>query len=233
MKFLTPVLIILVAISSCSGKKKRPENLAPEAHMITAEEVLQTSNYTYVRASEDGNEYWMAIVSTDVKKGETYYWANGQEMKDFTSRELNRRFASIYFVDKFSDKVITKDPNDDISVLSRAGKPQTKEKEGISVPKVEGGLTIAELYSQKENYKGKTVKVRGEVVKFSPDIMKKNWVHIQDGSRQGNFYDLAVTTKDTVKVGDIVTFSGTVSVNKDFGAGYRYELIMEDAKPIK
>jgi hypothetical protein len=30
-------------------------------------------------------------------------------------------------------------------------------------------------------------------------------------------------------VGDIVTFSGTIALDKDFGAGYKYEVIMENA----
>lgn len=63
--------------------------------------------------------------------------------------------------------------------------------------------------------------------------MNKNWMHIQDGTKYGEIYDLTVTSKDSAKVGDVVVFQGAISVNKDFGAGYTYEVIMEDAKIIK
>jgi hypothetical protein len=60
--------------------------------------------------------------------------------------------------------------------------------------------------------------------------MNRNWVHLQDGTWDGDHYDLTVTTQDAVKPGDVVTFSGTVTLNKDFGAGYVYEVVIEDAK---
>ena len=74
------------------------------------------------------------------------------------------------------------------------------------------------------------MKIKGQVTKFSPNIMGKNWVHIQDGTNDSGNYDLTVTTNDVVKVGDVVTFEGTIVLKKDFGAGYFYEVIMEDAK---
>jgi hypothetical protein len=60
--------------------------------------------------------------------------------------------------------------------------------------------------------------------------MNKNWVHLQDGTRDGDNWDLAITTQDIVKTGDIVVFEGVVALNKDFGAGYVYDVILEDAK---
>jgi len=38
-----------------------------------------------------------------------------------------------------------------------------------------------------------------------------------------------VTTKDTPTVGQTVLIEGTVSTNKDFGAGYTYAVIVEKA----
>jgi hypothetical protein len=114
-----------------------------------------------------------------------------------------------------------------------AGKQQAPEYPGIVVPRAPGGITIAELYAGKNSHAGKTVKICGKVVKFSGGIMNKNWVHIQDGTKEAGNYDLTVTTQDSVKVGDVVIFEGVAAVNKDIGAGYFYEVLVEDAKVKK
>ena len=79
------------------------------------------------------------------------------------------------------------------------------------------------------------VTIHAKVVKYSPGIMGKNWVHLRDGtgSAEKNDHDLTVTTQDETKVGDVVTVKGTVQVDKDFGAGYAYPVIVEDAKLVK
>ena len=69
----------------------------------------------------------------------------------------------------------------------------------------------------------------GQVVKLNEGIMEKNWVHIQDGTSDSNNYDLPITTKEKVAMGDTVTFTGNISLKKDFGAGYVFDVIMEDA----
>jgi len=215
-------------LASCnSGNKNKAGNLAPNAHEVVAEEVIQTSRYTYVRVSADNQDYWIAINKTDVKEGETYYWSVGSEMKEFTSKELKRTFRSIFFVQDFTDQPIT--VTSQMPPPSTGGQQMPVEHKGISVPPAEGGITIAELYSNRNSYAGKTVKIRGEVVKFSGGIMKKNWVHIQDGTSDDNKFDLTITTQDSVNVGDVVLFQGTVTLDKDFGAGYFYDLIVEDA----
>jgi len=151
-------------------------------------------------------------------------------MTNFVSKELKRTFPSILFVDKFSDQPIVAK----ISVADSAkGKQAPAPKDGIKVEKAEGGITIAELYANKDSYAGKTVKIRGEVVKFSPDIMKTNWVHLQDGTSSNGSFDITITTDDVTKVGDVATFEGTVTLKKDFGAGYFYEVIIEKADLLK
>ncbi len=220
----------LFTLNSCQQKRERVPNLAPNAHQVTAQEVIQTSRYTYVRVlSENDQDYWIAINKADVKEGTTYFWSEGMEMNNFTSKELNRTFPSIFFVQDFTDQpILHSRPMQSQGTM--AGQPQTEETQGIQVEKVKGGYTIAELFSQKNALNGKTVMVRGQVVKFSPQIMKRNWVHLQDGTRDGDHYDLAVTTNDTVSLGEVVVMEGKVSVNKDFGAGYVYDLILEEGK---
>jgi hypothetical protein len=101
------------------------------------------------------------------------------------------------------------------------------------VAKAEGGFTVAELFSMKSSLGGETVKLRGQVVKFTPNIMGTNWVHIQDGTGQSGMADLTVTTGDVVAVGDVVLVEGQLTLDKDFGAGYRYDAIIEGAKLTK
>ena len=90
--------------------------------------------------------------------------------------------------------------------------------------------TVAEVYAGQNDLLGTVVKVRGKVVKFSAQIMGKNWVHIQDGTGSAGTNDLTVTTSDSASVGDIVLVSGKITQKKDFGMGYKYDLIIEDGK---
>jgi hypothetical protein len=235
MKLSVLITGILVVVLSCnSNKDTKDSNLAPNAHKVIAEEVIQGSRYTYVRVSADGGDYWIAINKEEVKEKETYYWSVGSEMNEFTSKELKRTFRSIFFVQDFTDKPITgpgvprQMPSE-----SMAGKQQAPEYPGIVVPKAAGGITIAELYAGKNTMEGKTVKICGKVVKFSGGIMNRNWIHIQDGTKDNGKFDLTVTTQDSVKVGDVVIFEGKIALNKDIGAGYFYEILMEDAKVRK
>ncbi len=42
-----------------------------------------------------------------------------------------------------------------------------------------------------------------------------------------------MTTTADLAVGDVVTATGTVAVDKDFGAGYTYTVMIEDADVVK
>ena len=88
------------------------------------------------------------------------------------------------------------------------------------------------LFRSKSKLAGKPVAVRGKVVKYNAEIMGKNWLHIQDGSgsTDKNDNDLTITTTTPAKLGDTVLVTGNVTTNKDFGAGYKYTVILDDAK---
>ncbi|HCT70066.1 MAG TPA: hypothetical protein DF409_02405 [Bacteroidales bacterium] len=125
------------------------------------------------------------------------------------------------------------DPNDSpVSGQQPAsmGKPVNERMQGIEIEHVEGSLTIAGIFADKANLKGDMVKIRGLVVKVNNNIMGKNWVHLQDGTGDEGKYDLTITTMEALEVGSIATFEGKIEVDKDFGAGYSYDVIMEDAK---
>ncbi|MEI7982263.1 MAG: GW dipeptide domain-containing protein [Bacteroidota bacterium] len=236
--FFTGLATLLVSCGLGNGKKA--VNLSPNAHEVIAQEVIQTSRYTYIRVSADNQDYWIAITRADIKEGKTYYWSNGAEMKEFTSKELKRTFRSIFFVQDFTDQPITEtgtvpaqpqsQPQAEAQAPAMGGKQPPVEHSGIHVPRAEGGLTIAELSARRNTYAGKIIKIRGQVVNFAGGIMNKNWVHVQDGTKDTNKFDLTITTKDSVAVGDVVLFEGLVTLEKDFGAGYFYDIIIEDAK---
>lgn len=227
---------LILMVSACQTKNQRVENLLPGAHQVVAKETAQTTNYTYVYVEEADTLYWLAINRADIVVGKTYFWSNGAPMFDFFSKELKRKFPVIYFVDDFTDQPITSDKQADqgmaanMQAAQMQGRQPIPEKAGISVPVAEGGITLAELFSNRGKYADKVVKIRGEVVKFSGAIMKKNWIHIQDGTKDGGSYDLTINSSESVAVGEVATFEGVIHLNKDFGAGYKYDVIMEDAK---
>ncbi len=107
----------------------------------------------------------------------------------------------------------------------------------VSVEKAAGenAYTVEEIFSKTAELNGKTIRIQGKVVKYSPMIMGRNWVHLQDGtgSPMSNSHDLVVTTAETFAVDDIVTVEGILTADKDFGAGYKYTAIIEQAKAVK
>jgi len=95
--------------------------------------------------------------------------------------------------------------------------------------------TVAELWAQKARLEGKAVTIRGVVVKVNDGVMGKNWIHLQDGSgdaKQGT-NDITVTSMDRAAKGETVTITGTVRTNRDFGSGYAYPVMVEDAKIVR
>ncbi len=204
------------------------ETLPPGTHKVVVEEVIHTTTYTYLNVNENGTIFWIAIPRMEVEKGKTIYYTGGYEMPNFQSKELNRTFETLYLVQEISDT--PNKPEKMMQPSKESGKRAPVQEEALNIKPHDGEISIADLYSKKDSYAGKTVKIRGKIVKYNEGIMGKNWAHIQDGSKFENSFDLTVTTMNTLKLGEVVTFEGVITLNKDFGAGYSYEVIMEDAK---
>jgi hypothetical protein len=241
MKLYSILIILFLIGSSCGFNKKGSQsssntvgsqelNATTKTHVVTVTELIQTSSYSYVKLKEGSKEYWAAVPRFEAKIGQTYYYNQAMEMKDFKSKELNRTFSSLWFMEALGDNPI---PAKNSRALTKNGRQMINRVPGISVKPADGGITLSKLMSDKSQFANKKVIISGQVVKFSPEIMNKNWVHIQDGTEASGEYDLVVTTKEVVKVGDIVTFEGTIATDKDFGYGYKYDVIMEDAKTVK
>ncbi|WP_295388054.1 hypothetical protein [uncultured Thiodictyon sp.] len=91
--------------------------------------------------------------------------------------------------------------------------------------------SVGDLYKDRAALSGKQVTVHGKVAKFNKQIMERNWVHLRDGTGDAadGSNDITVTTQDTAAVNDEVTATGTLVVDMDFGAGYKYPLLIEKA----
>ena len=108
--------------------------------------------------------------------------------------------------------------------------PAAPKHDFSKIVKPKGGKTVQEVYQEKDKLKGKRVTLRGKVVKYNEGIMGKNWIHLRDGTGKEPANDLTVTTQAKAKVGDTVLLEGIVTLDKDLGAGYNYDVIIEDAK---
>jgi hypothetical protein len=225
---LAAVVLAVLAYSLVSGFPGASAASQGSEGFATNAEVLETMDgggYTYVRVKTDSGVVWAAGPQAQVKVGDRVNLADGMLMSDFHSETLDRDFEEIYFVGGIevvggsAPAVASAHGSDDVWDAVEVG----------MVEKPEGGSSIAELYAGKANLAGKPVLVRGRVVKYTANIMGRNWLHIQDGSGKSGTNDLTVTTNGTTKIGDLVLVKGTAAVDKDFGAGYSYELIVEEA----
>ncbi len=229
-------LIALLVLVQCKPNTEKTESvtetkevLNPDSHQIKVKEVLQASGYTYLLVNEAKKEYWIAIPKTEITVGKTYSYEGGMEMKKFESKDLKRTFDSVLFVEGIVD------PNPPAASKTTATAPKltsTKElSKGITLAK--GGISIFDLYSTRDQLAGKTVILTGKVVKFMPEIMNKNWIHLQDGSNYNGFNDITITTLEKANVDAVVSLKGTVVLNKDLGSGYKYDILIEDAVLVK
>lgn len=220
-------------LASCNRTTTQTHNVeVPEGtHKVVVKEVLQTTVYTYLFVKEDDKEYWMATNKMEAKSGDTYYYESAYEMPNFESKELKRTFESLLLVDNIrtTPQATSTMPPHGMGMKSSGNKPP-KDFEVAEIKHEAGEISIGELYKNPSAFSGKSIKVRGSVVKFNGDIMNKNWIHIQDGSSSNGKFDLTITSLEKVNVGEIAAFEGIIVLDKDFGAGYKYDVIMEDAK---
>jgi hypothetical protein len=228
----------------------------------TVEETFDSGGYTYLRMKAADKEYWVATSQVKVKKGDEVTVPSGQMMQNFHSRTLNRTFQEIIFAAGLGGgengaKAASQDKAASGSfdaALKKEGQQASAGSENPSnmmgstkavVPaadikcgKAEGknGYRVGDLFAQAAKLNGKEVEVRGKVMKVSTAIMGRNWIHLQDGTGdpQQNTHDLVVTSKSAKpEKGEVVTVKGVLHANKDFGSGYKYAAIVEDAEIVQ
>ncbi len=230
-------LILLMGLAACNSTNEPKKVAAKDEnpnHEVTVMDIQQTSSYSYFLVKEKYDEFWIATdKAEDIAMGDVIYYLDPMLMKNFTSKELDRVFEEIYFVNKISKQPI--DPQKEWFDQAHNSKTATGSPMEIDLEPLAGERTIMQIYKDKEQLAGQLVKVKGVVVKFNERIMNTNWVHVQDGSgdvHDKNF-DMTLTTNDYVNLGDTVVFEGTLAVDKDFGAGYFYKVIIENSALIK
>lgn len=217
-----------------AGAQGDPQGHAPAAPAVavtgTVTETMSTGGYTYVRVDTGDRQLWAAAPQFEVAVGDTVSIPPGMAMNNYRSKTLDRTFDEVLFVGHVSvvgtgEGAAPGTPPHG----SLGGEPEVAmDFSGLAKP--EGGRTVHELYSEKADLVGTEVLVRGKVVKFARQIMGLNWIHVQDGSGSAGTNDLTVTTTGAAKVGDTVLVRGKLAADKEFGFGYRYDLIIERAQ---
>ena len=195
-------------------------------HEVTVLDVLPTDKYIYLEVEEKGEKYWVATRKQEVKKGEKYFFNGGLLKTNFESKEYNRTFDKVYLV----SNLVSMDHGHGHGATTAETEKSIVKSIKINNPK-EGSIKISEIIDNPDKYKGKKVQVTGQCVKVNPNIMGRNWIHLKDGSKDD--YDFVLTSSTIVPEGQVVTLSGVVTLDKDFGAGYRYEIIVEEATIVK
>lgn len=216
-------------------------------------EAVTGGGYTYLNIEENGEKFWIAGPQTSVSKGAEVSFSEQVWMPNFTSKTLNRTFEKILFVSGVNDGSVTEDegvddgaPVDEIhsgagyaldaaevSIDDEEASSQEEEidEEDSEPAPADGIYTIERLYKIADSMKGQTIKVRGKVVKVTENVMGMTWVHIQDGTgTKGKNKLVFRSVNDSAKIGDTVVAEGRLDTDKDFGFGYYYAVIVEDAK---
>ena len=223
-------------------------------------EKIDVAQYSYLRLQAKDGEVWAAVPKSAVKVGEEVVVSGAMWMENFKSPSLDRTWPRIAFGVLDGDAqppsrnagMFAAAARTAPSALPQAAPagakqailaetelppghpPRAKPLEAgdVKVSKAAGprGRTIADIYTQRTQLAEHSVAVRGKVVKATNGVLGKNWLHLRDGSGNGQSADLTVASTDTAPVGETVVFVGTVRLDRDLGAGYHYDVIVEDAK---
>lgn len=233
-----------VGFAAASDAKSAPGAPA-QANTLTGKvvETMNAATYTYVLIDTGAKKVWAAAPQFAVKVGDKVAVADAMPMTNYQSKTLNRTFDVVYF----SGNVTV---NGAASAAAPALPPGAAAASGelpkghpaipnavapagpdlTGIKRADNGQTVTEIITGKAKFAGKPIAVRGRVVKFNGGILGKNWLHVRDGSGTEGTNDLTVTTSATAKVGDLVLVTGKLASDRDFGSGYKYALIVEDAK---
>jgi hypothetical protein len=191
---------------------------------------MDASQNTYVEVDIGDQRIWVAGPRTEVAVGDTVFLPPGILMVDFFSNRLDRSFDRIYLVTSMrvesSEKASPASPPGD-----EGGHAEPQLALDVSgIERVEGERTVGEIFELKASLAGQAVAVRGKVVKTNSGFLGWNWIHLQDGTAgPDGANQLVVTTHGIAEVGSTVVVRGTITTEKDFGHGHKYDVLVEDA----
>jgi hypothetical protein len=233
---------LLLTQAACTDTAEPPaaENpalAAPVPEGMVRGEVLETMDsggYTYVLLETKQDQRWVASQRIPVQVGDVVQVSEGMAMTNFTSNSLDRTFDVVYFADALTNLSKVKMPEDHPDMALPQGHPDTAgaaEAVDTAVEALESGQDIAYVYANKDSLAGQKISLRGKVVKYNDGILGWNFIHLQDGSGDaaGGTHDITVTSHGTTAVGETVVVTGMIILDKDFGAGYSFPVLLEDA----
>lgn len=200
-----------------SSQVESEATTSSEHHHAIIQELLQDGRYTMLRVSETGEEHWLITRVEGLNVGDHVDYHEGLVKEQYRNTMLDRTF----------DRVILVSSLELAHSASGHSSPQTNQETNTEIPAVEGVFTPSEFLAQAEHLEGQIVRVQGVVVKVNANIMKRHWLHLSD--TMGGKADVVITSQTVVPVGHEVVFEGTVVRNKDFGAGYVFETLLENA----
>jgi hypothetical protein len=188
----------------------------------TVVETMNSGGYSYALVEKDGTKTWVALPASQIAVGSQITCLPGMTMHNFNSTSLNRTFESIVF-------------SPGLASAAGAGAAPTAAAAGpVQVTKAEGpnAYTIGEIFEKKDSLANTPVTIKAKVIKVSRGILGKNWLHLQDGtgSQAAGTNDLVVTTDSIAEIGEVVTITGNLSLDRNFGSGYKYNVIVEEAE---
>jgi hypothetical protein len=212
-----------------------PAPAAMQGKTGTVVETMNAAGYTYVQVDSGSEKFWAAAPEFQVAVGDSVAVPEGMPMPNYHSKTLDRDFDLVYFVPAImaggAGGTMSAAPAGELpSGHPAIDAPKADDIDMTGIVKAEGGKSIEEIFAGKAELTGQPITVRGKVVKFSPEIMGKNWIHLQDGTGGEGANDLTITTSSMAKVGDTVVITGVLTADKDFGHGYQYDLIIEDGQ---
>ncbi len=217
-------MLIVISLSSFAGQASAFDPSAGTSTVPsqsgTVLETMEGGGYTYLKLDQNGKTLWIAVRRANVAVGDAVEYVEKMRMPNFTSKTLNKTFDEIVFAKLGGEHAIAS-PMQPVPEIPVGDEP---------IAKAEGGYTVAEVFANKDELKGKLIKVRGRVVKVSQAIMYRNWIHLKDGTGEAGGDKIVFRSEDQVaQVGSIVTAEGRLETDMDFGYGYQYEVLIEDA----
>lgn len=240
------MLACMIGTAACSGSAKAIQSGGTMSQVSTPTaadvsgappqtpgkviETMDAGRYTYVQVDYGHQKIWAAAPKFQVEVGDDVIVPAGTAMTEHYSKTLDRTFDLVYFV---TFVAVTSEGGEALIPKGHGDAPEAtraSESDFSGIERAEGGKTVGELFDESARLAGQEVTVRGRVVKVTPGVMGKNWIHLQDGTTgAGGANDLTVTCEEMAEVGNTVLVRGVVSIDRDFGFGYRYDLIIEDA----
>lgn len=225
------------AEAAAPAAKPAARAAAPAQALIvgTVKETMNSGGYTYALLDTGSGQTWIAGPETKAAVGDRMEASDGSPMMNFTSKTLNRTFDRIVFASFLRPAGAAKaaPAPAEARPAAAAARPAAAAAVAVPVEPLAGGTTVAAVWADVATLAGKPVSLRGRVVKLNRGILGSDWLHLQDGTGAADkgTHDLTVTAAPGVKVavGDVVVVKGTVVADKDFGAGYKYAVMVEKA----